>query len=384
MRAWLGVMLAAGLGFTATCAGAPPQRRGVQAGTGGIRLTSSMVLRTPAPGINLVRVHGDAEGEFLATDPMACYVAVLNGGHAGDKVRVEWHNPTGALVQQSEHVQAVDSGPIRVAWKLLIAGNPAAATPGNWQVRLFVNDQPIRSTDFRISTPPDSVVNIVSKTLLPAATIGVPYHYQLTARGGTPPYQWTAVKPLPSGMTLSAAGEIAGSPEERGSYRAILQAKDAAGNSVARTFGIGVGNMAPAARAKTHLLLKSATADACSGSASQTDFPASEAMVVLAATLEAPRGREGRIEWLNPRGEIYQMNHLNKASERQECIVRQLALSGHRAAADPGDWRVRLMWADLEVFTLKFTISSAKTPRRRHRAAPGPARRRCALDGSPS
>jgi len=54
------------------------------------------------------------------------------------------------------------------------------------------------------------------------------------------------------------------------------------------------------------------------------------------------------------------VTRVTKAAERQECIVKTLPLAGRKAATEPGDWRVRFFWADLEVFTLKFTVSPAK------------------------
>jgi hypothetical protein len=251
---------------------------------------------------------------------------------------------------------------LRLVWRLLIAGAPASFTPGNWEVRLFWNDRGIAVTAFKISAPAESIVNIANRTLLPQATLTVPYRLQLTARGGTGPYRWTASKALPDGLALSETGTISGTPQRRGSFRAILAATDSAGNSVTRTFGIAVGVAAAnGVQAGNRNLLKSAGPDACSQTASQTDFSAGDATVVLAATLDAPRGREGRVEWLNPRGEISQVNRVTKAAERQECIVKTLPLAGHKAAQDPGDWRVRLFWADAEVFTLKFTVNAAKT-----------------------
>jgi hypothetical protein len=215
------------------------------------------------------------------------------------------------------------------------------------------------------------VVSLASRTVLPQATVSVPYFFQLSARGGTPPYRWTAVKAFPNGLTLSDAGTVSGTPLRRGSYRAIVEAKDSAGNSVVRTLGLGIGVMAAnEVRSDTRNLLKSAGPDACSRAASQTDFSASDASVVLAATLEAPGGREGRVEWLNPRGELFQVSRVTKSAERQECIVKTLPLAGHKTAQEPGEWRVRLFWADLEVFTLKFNLSAAG----RTAVSPGTAR----------
>ncbi len=337
-----------------------------------IQVTASHLVRTPPPGILLPRTPVEDESEFLTTDPTAFFLLIYSGGAENDKIRLEWRNPTGVLVQQNEHTHLPGVPQTRMVWKLVIAGGPAAAAPGNWQVRLFSNGQGIATTDFHIVAPPDTALNIVTRTLLPDATVSAPYFLQFNARGGKPPYRYTAAKSFPAGLTLSSEGTVSGTPLRRGSYRATVEVKDAAGNSVVRTMGIGVGAMAASnVRAGAHNLLKSGGSGACSATGSVTDFSASDEAVVLATTLEAPRGREGRIEWLNPRGEVLQVGRVTKAAERQECVVRSLPLAGHRAAQLPGEWRVRLFWADLEVFTLKFTVSPSKTVAA---TASGPAR----------
>jgi hypothetical protein len=359
MRAWIPVPLAGAflLAGVWQCAAAEQQPGSDAAG---IQLTSVHVARVPPPGINNPRIIVDNETDFLTTDLAAWYLVIYNGGHKGDKIRVEWRNPMGALAQQNDHTQ-INDGLMRLSWRLLISGGPAAFAPGDWQVRLFWNDRGVGVTNFRISTPPESIVNIGSRTLLPAGTVAVPYYFQLTAKGGSPPYQWTALKAFPAGLTLSPTGTIGGSPQRRGSYRATVEAKDSAGNSVARTFGMGIGVIAPNARATTRNLLKSAGPDACSQAASPTEFSASDASVVLAASVEAPGLRMGRVEWLNPRGEVTQMNHIAKLKQGKECVVETMPVAGHRAASEPGDWRVRLLWADEEVFSLKFSISGPKS-----------------------
>jgi len=91
--------------------------------------------------------------------------------------------------------------------------------------------------------------------------------------------------------------------------------------------------------------------------------------------LEAPRGREGRVEWLNPRGEIFQVDHVSTAVESRGCVVKTLPLAGRKAAQEPGNWRVRLFWADAEVFTLNFTVTPGKAGTGRAAAIPAtPAR----------
>jgi hypothetical protein len=361
MRAWIGLLAVGAL----SCGAAPQQPDQPVA----IRLTSVHVARVAAPGLIDPRVTVENETEFLTTDRAAWYLSTYTGGHTGDKIRIEWRNPLGALAQQNDHTQAAEGGPMRLAYKMLIAGAPAAFVPGDWQVRLFWNDQGVSVTNFKISTPPDSTVTMVSRTVLPSGTTGVPYYFQLTARGGVPPYRWTVLKSFPAGLSLSPAGTVTGTPEQRGSFRATVEAKDSNDGSVARTFGIGIGAPAAEARNAAHILLKSAVPDACSQTTSQTEFSVSDLSVVLATLVRARKGSEGRIEWLNPRGEVAVTKRVPKTAEGPECIVQALPLAGQRAASAPGDWRVRLFWRDAEMFTLNFSIAGAGGP-----ANPAPAR----------
>jgi hypothetical protein len=55
-------------------------------------------------------------------------------------------------------------------------------------------------------------LTIATGSTLPNAQVGVAYIQTLEASGGTPPYTWTAVTPLPAGLTLNAAGELTGTP----------------------------------------------------------------------------------------------------------------------------------------------------------------------------
>lgn len=331
------------------------------------------LVRIPPPGLLAPRVVVDTESEFLTTDPAVWYVLTYTGGHKDDRLRLEWRNPAGAVAQENEFTQPRNANQMRVNWHLSIAGAPAASAPGNWRVNLSANGRSIAANEFKILPPPESVVDVANRTVLPQGTLTVPYFFQLTARGGTPPYRWTASKGLPAGLSISETGTVSGTPRRRGTFGVALEVHDSAGNAVARTFGLPIGlNAAGEVHADTRNLLRSANSDACSQSASIADFSASDPAVVLATSLAAPAGREGRVEWLDPHGEVFQVNRVSKAAERQECLVKALPLAGHRAAQMPGDWRVRLFWADAEVFTLRFTVSAARaaaTPARAGRVA---------------
>jgi len=348
--------LGLGLVMLWQAAAAPPQDEI------GIQLTGIRIVRTPTPGSLNPRITVETESEFLTTDPLVWCLVDYAGGHSGDRVLVEWRSPLGAVVQQNEHTQINDVSTgatgIHLQWNLLISGAPASFAPGEWELRLLWNNRQAGLAKFRISLPSDSAVMIGSRTLLPAGTVGVPYFFQLTASGGTPPYVWTARKAFPQGLALSSTGQIGGTPRQRGSFRAIIEAKDAAGNAVTRTFGMSVAILSREAHATGRTLLN-ATESACSNSESQSNFSASDGAIGVVTLLDA-KGREGRIEWINPRGEIYQSLRVKKPKDGPECVVKVLPVAGHRPAGDPGDWRVRLLWDGLEVFTLKFTISGVK------------------------
>ena len=61
---------------------------------------------------------------------------------------------------------------------------------------------------------PNLAVQIAPPYTLPSMEVGVPYSYQFRASGGAPPYSYFVYQNtrLPSGLDLSAAGEVSGRP----------------------------------------------------------------------------------------------------------------------------------------------------------------------------
>jgi hypothetical protein len=55
----------------------------------------------------------------------------------------------------------------------------------------------------------------VATARLPAAAVGSPYTFFLTARGGRRPYRWSRAGPFPPGIVLASDGLIAGVPRAR-------------------------------------------------------------------------------------------------------------------------------------------------------------------------
>lgn len=75
--------------------------------------------------------------------------------------------------------------------------------------------------------PVPPVPLVIDPTALPAAVINIPYSVTLKAAGGTPPYTWAmASGTLPTGLSISAAGVISGTPTTLGSTTFKIQVTD--------------------------------------------------------------------------------------------------------------------------------------------------------------
>ena len=82
---------------------------------------------------------------------------------------------------------------------------------------------------------------VLSPNALPAAIIGGIYSQTLTATNGTGSYTFSVASgALPSGLTLSSAGLLAGAPAATGSYSFTVQATDTFGCTGTRSYTLAV------------------------------------------------------------------------------------------------------------------------------------------------
>lgn len=86
-----------------------------------------------------------------------------------------------------------------------------------------------------------SAVTITNSDPLPPATLASPYSTQFLASGGTAPYTWTVtVGVLPTGLTLSTAGLLTGTPTVAGSVTITVRVQDATGLFATKNFTLAV------------------------------------------------------------------------------------------------------------------------------------------------
>jgi len=76
------------------------------------------------------------------------------------------------------------------------------------------------------STPTTTTQLEITTTQLPAGTSNSPYSAQLAATGGTAPYAWSISGAMPSGLTMSSAGVLSGTPTAAGQSTITVEVKD--------------------------------------------------------------------------------------------------------------------------------------------------------------
>src|SRR5262249_2787893 len=109
-----------------------------------------------------------------------------------------------------------------------LAGTPT--TPGTYNFTIKATDANgctgTRAYTLTINCPTVSV----SPASLPNGQMGVAYNQSLTATGGAAPYSvGLSAAPSPNGLTLSAAGALAGTPTASGAFNFTIKATDANG-----------------------------------------------------------------------------------------------------------------------------------------------------------
>jgi hypothetical protein len=73
----------------------------------------------------------------------------------------------------------------------------------------------------------DSTQLLIQPAALPAAQLGAPYRATLSARGGVTPYTWVLREgDLPPGLSLTAPGEVWGTPTAAGRFRFLVEVRD--------------------------------------------------------------------------------------------------------------------------------------------------------------
>jgi hypothetical protein len=111
----------------------------------------------------------------------------------------------------------------------VISGTPSQSGTSYFTVQVKDSGNPISTTtaNLSIQIAQSNVPLSILTASLPAASVGSAYDAILAATGGTAPYAWSISSgSLPAGLTISALGQISGSPTASGSFTVAIQVKD--------------------------------------------------------------------------------------------------------------------------------------------------------------
>ncbi len=116
-----------------------------------------------------------------------------------------------------------------------------ATTPGSYVFTLQVKDASGQTLTRQYTLTVSSITLSIDTTSLPTATIGTAFNQNLNASGGTGTLTFSVASgTLPPGITLSAAGNLSGTPTAVGSFSFSVQVTDSASQTVARQFQLVV------------------------------------------------------------------------------------------------------------------------------------------------
>lgn len=160
----------------------------------------------------------------------------------------------------------------------VISGTPTAAGTNTFNVEVSDAQSPAVTAARSLSVTISPAGLAVTTATLPAGQVGAAYSASLAGTGGVSPYSWSLSSgALPAGLSLSASGDITGTPSAAGNSSFIVQLRDAqspaATTSRALSINIGAASLAiatgsvPAATVGTFY---SATLVATGGSAPYT------------------------------------------------------------------------------------------------------------------
>ena len=118
-----------------------------------------------------------------------------------------------------------------------ITGAPSAAGTSNFTVQVTDSSGAKATMPLSIVIAPAALT--ITTSSLPGGTAGTAYQQTLAASGGTGGYSWIAtVGALPSGLSLTAAGSITGTPSAAGTSSFTVQVTDSSGAKAAMPLSI--------------------------------------------------------------------------------------------------------------------------------------------------
>ena len=118
----------------------------------------------------------------------------------------------------------------------VLSGNPGSAGPITF--RFLVTDSDGNSAAAACNLVVLRSNFSLTSCPLPNGAVGADYQQLLNVDGGTPPYIYTVVNGLPTGLSLNSTGLMAGRPREAGKSTVTLRVMDSTGRTATQACGL--------------------------------------------------------------------------------------------------------------------------------------------------
>lgn len=195
-----------------------------------------ITIRDPAPDFSVSRVLGPVAA--AAGELFTAVRTLENRGNAAGTLRYEVYLARGTQLDESSRWLGADTralGALEQETGVDVLRAPSDLEAAQYYLIYRLDPADLvdeldesnnqRASDGALTLEP-GVLQIVN-TELPVATQSQPYEWALGARGGTGAYRWSSVGgPLPDGLSLDAAGFIAGQSESLGAHPLRFRVED--------------------------------------------------------------------------------------------------------------------------------------------------------------
>ncbi|MCA1666054.1 MAG: putative Ig domain-containing protein [Thermomicrobia bacterium] len=188
-------------------------------------------------GFTLTKTSGDGQRTTATTaftNPLVVAVAPSAAG-AADNEPVNGGVVTFTAIPNAGASATLTGSPATITGGQASVTATANTTAGSYSV--IASAAGAASVTFSLTNSAPTLT--LSPTSLPAASGGVAYSQTLTATGGTAPYTFAVTTgTLPTGLTLTTAGMLSGTPTAGGTFAFTIQAQDANGFTGAQQYTI--------------------------------------------------------------------------------------------------------------------------------------------------
>jgi hypothetical protein len=240
----------------------------LQASGGGAPYTWKDTAGSPPAGVS-VGINGNLSGTPTATGSSSFTVQVTDSlGHqasaqlsltvaralsittntlSGATVGSAYSQPLAATGGTPPYTWSLSNGSLPGGLTLSAAGSitGTASAAGTFTFTVKVTDSAAFTASKQLTITVAGGLSITTAATLPGASLNAGYAQTLAASGGAPPYTWALTSgALPAGLTLSAAGVIAGAPTATGTFQFTATVTDSASTTASQQFTLTVAGLA--------------------------------------------------------------------------------------------------------------------------------------------